>query len=335
MCAQASDDYWESDKMREYHERLAKGQQQKQESKAAIFYNDPEYIAQELNKMIKDRLSDFVKKREFTWMGDEETEFWLAHENMQRQLLAANNKYYRSRIYEQIDPTDDSSAAQALRQQRERDVVDWLYLLGQSLSWYANYDDYSEEMECVLYQTLTTYLRSDMAGDIFYLEEMAYTSPLTGYQTGVCQALAFANYDSNQDFFDREGNYLSSTLVDEATTSDDRLYLAGLLTQEEQAQTSPTLTVDGTDIDTDEFELPEGFENIWNEITPEDLEAVRALHVDYDVNATVDESEYSLTDEEWSQLDADVAAWQNQLPVQDQTPADQAVNTLNNNGIGF
>ena len=335
MCAQASDDYWESDKMREYHERLAKGQQEKQANKSAIFHNDPEYIAQELNKMIKDKLKGFLEKREFTWMGDEETEFWLAHENMRRQLLAANNKFYRTRVYEQVDFTDDSPAAQALRQQRERDVIDWLYLLGQSLAWYVNYDDYSEEMECMLYQTLTAYLRSDMAGDIFYLEEMAYTSPLTGYQTGVCQVLAFANYDSNQDSFDRERNYLSSDLVDEATTNGDRLYLAGLLTQEEQAQTAPALTVDGTDIDTYEFELPEGFENIWNEITLEDLEAVRALHADYDENAGIDETDYTFTEKQQQQLDEDVAKWESQLSSPETIITSPQENVLDNSVVGL
>ena len=175
MCADASEDFWESDKMHEYHERLEKGQKDKQENESTIYYNDPEWIAQELNEKIKQNLKTYLDEREFTWFDDEKVEFWQAHENMRRQLVAANNKFYRTRAYEEIDFADESDTAQAMRRQREKDIVDWLYLLGQSLAWYANFNDYSEEMQCLLHQTLNAYLRSDMASDIFYLEEMAYT----------------------------------------------------------------------------------------------------------------------------------------------------------------
>ena len=75
----------------------------------------------------------------------------------------------------------------------------------------------------------------------------------------------------------------------------------------------PSLTLDGTNIDTYEFKLPEGYENIWEEITPEDVAAVRAMHADYDEEVQTSAAEYALSDQEMSQLIEDVDAWQQEL----------------------
>lgn len=317
LCAHAAADYWESEKMHEYHQRLEEGQASKTKDNSSLYLNDPEYIVQEVSKLLQDKLATYQKEGTFTWPDDVEARPLIQEDNRRRQLMATNNNYFYSRLYTQTDFDDTSDAAQRLRQQKALATFDWLWLLGQNISWYVNNGRFGEEYLCLLQQNLTAYLRSNKAGDIYYTQEMALTSHFAGVQTETCQALAFFHYNSDQDVFARDNNLISANLVEEGITPTvDKLYLAGLLTQEEQPRTTPSLTLDGTDIDTYEFSLPADFANIYNEITQEDLDAVNAMRQQVEGDSA-DESFPAMSEQEMNALLNDLDYWSKQIEAMD------------------
>jgi len=272
LCDQAADNFWETPALAELHQRFERGQSQMDTQDSALFTYTPDYIIQEVTTKLRDSLKKYKTSGKFSWYDTDVTPL-DAINNMNRHLAATSNKYYRRQIYHQVDPSSESSTAVATRLQNQRDQLDWLYLLGQTLSWYASYGASGETNRCLLTQNLTTFLHSSSAGDLSDGEILAYASLLAGTQTPACQTLAYYNYRPSTDTFDRESNLISAQLVDEYTPVVNQLYLAGLLSQEE-APTADPLARLGTNVD---ISLPEGFEHIYDELTPEDLASVPQL----------------------------------------------------------
>ncbi len=269
LCDQASEDFYLTPQMQEFHDRLEQGQAKMNSEASALYTYNPEYIIKEVTERLQSELQKFSRGGDFSWYDDASIDMPTARDNLARHLAATSNKYYRRQVFHSVSPTDDDASIKRLQAQNTRDQFDWLYLLGQTLSWYAHYGVSQEEEKCLLQQNLITYLHSSSAGDVGAGEILAYASPLSGTMSPECQVLAFYNYHPDTDTFNRQLNLASSEFVDEYTPTAEKLYLAGLLTQEEQEQTDHLERLGGVDIS-----LPEGFENIYDELTQEDLDAV-------------------------------------------------------------
>ena len=283
-CNQAADNFWVSEKLHEQHTRLAEGWAQAANREEVTFYNYQGWIIKEISDHLLENFKKYqADQKTFSWYDDEQADPVVIDITKKQQLQAMLNKFYRLYYYgESITNNPDS-------EQNAKDTLDWLWLTGQTFSWYVRSQSGDEAIifdpddVCLLHQNFKLYLASLSANDRAKLTiNYQIADELDqGFEAGNCQVIGIDHYNPETDNFAREVNLTRSSAMSDEPDA-ERLTMAGILTQEEKPVWIP------------DHEAPETFEIDLSNFAP-------TSHIDEDTgldpNATyADPDEMDLND---------------------------------------